>query len=1217
MTTQTELVLTLLGTPQVHRNDEPVTGFISDKARALLYYLAVNDRKEQRGELAALFWPGMSSDQALKNLRQVLHNLQKLLSPHLLVTRQTVAFDHSYPLTSDFANIRKLLATGTQTDLEAAVELANGELLAGFSIDDAPDFAAWLTEERAYLQQQLADALITLAHRALCAGSWAEAIPLLRQWLQWEPWHEMVGQWLMAAQARCGDYNGALRTFLALQQQLRQELDVEPDAATLALRERILKARIHQRTGQLGTTFAVGRETQLAQIRRHFANHLQPSPNSAVEMPHDNGGTPRETPRAAAHKPRGQLLTLTGLGGMGKTHLARAVADEHRHTFFDGIWWMALTPHTTLDGALTAIAQLLDIDLRAGTDLATQISHRFHAQEALLILDNGEHLPQEPLRAFVKTLLAAAPQLTLLLTSRLPLGLPQEVVLPLTGFTEQSASHQLFHQTAARVGTSATTAEDQQAIADICQLVDGMPLAIQLAATLTDLHSCAAIADQLRADLAALRTAQQDVPQRQRSIRTLLSTTWAERTPAERRALTKLTIFTGTFSRAAARHIAQIPMSEIDHLCDLALLQWDGNRLTIHELLRQHICTQQQELDTAAQTAVQNQFQHYFLTLVRDQLAVLQSAQAATAIGLIAEELGNVQQAWRLAANSGAISLLVAAWRPLTTFYRRRGPFVEGATLLQSAVTALQTVPISAALSSTTDGAQLGPLTTGLICSLQIAATQLQRLAGNFEEALALAKQSLVLAESGQCDWALVDARLQETHALRALGQLSAAQTAIEQAATLLADIENNPPAEARATTHGQDKDLHTQLVRTQQELQLDLALERGQLAIDQGNVVAAAAALEEALALAQQQQDERCECLAACELGYVYMALAKYTEAEDQLRRARHIARAWADTRQESQVLARQARLYRECGNIQQWHSSIETALELCLRIGDLVGEARTRNELGIYYRQQGEYSQALAAFLESLALLRQTNDRPFETLVLQNLGALELICGRYAAAEMHLEEACRLCDELAGIDMQCVLRVYLSWHAAEVGDGPRALAYANAALDLAKATARPAFLIFVEVAIGGAQLVAGDWEAAQEAFALAVEQRSAISTELHYAALSGQAYATWQLGDKTGALALVTPVIDAPWAAVAQQVDTPFYIYWRCYQILDAYADQRAPLLLTMIREQLTIQLARIQDPALRHAFATQVPAHRQLLAAIEQRDDLHNFDAFTVTA
>ncbi len=608
---------------------------------------------------------------------------------------------------------------------------------------------------------------------------------------------------------------------------------------------------------------------------------------------------------------------------------------------------------------------------------------------------------------------------------------------------------------------------------------------------------------------------------------------------------------------------------------------------------------------------------HYFLTFVAEQRAVLQTAEAATAIGLMAEELGNVQKAWQLAANANAIARLAMAWRPLTIFYHRRGPFVEGAVLLQTAAETLQTTLAPNHTGDTfSEPATPEPTTIALICCLQIAAAQLQRLAGNFEEAHQLARESLTWADRGRYHWALIDARLQESHALRALGQLEAAQSAMTQAAAALASMDAHPlddnPAANRPLANRKVGELRAQLLRTPKELQLDLALEQGQLAIDQGNVVASANALEEALRLAQEQHDERGECLAECELGYVYMSLARYTEAETHLRHAYHIARAWADTRQESQVLARQARLYRECRNIQQWHKSLESALTLCRHISDLVGEARALNELGIYYRQQGDLSQARRTFLETLRLLRQTHDRPFEALVLQNLGALELICGRYAEAEGHLQQACVLCDELAGIDMQCVLRVYLSWHAAEIGDGPRALAYAAAALELANATARPTFLVFVQVAMGGAYLVAEDWEAAQRAFALAIERQRAIIDAPHYAALSGLAFTAWRLGDKATALALVTIVIEAPWEMVAQQVDTPFYIYWRCYQILVAYADKRTNTLLSMLHRELTAQLTEIEDPALRHAFATHVPAHRQLLAAIAKADGVQNLTA-----
>ncbi|MCB0085896.1 MAG: hypothetical protein KDE47_33380, partial [Caldilineaceae bacterium] len=137
----------------------------------------------------------------------------------------------------------------------------------------------------------------------------------------------------------------------------------------------------------------------------------------------------------------------------------------------------------------------------------------------------------------------------------------------------------------------------------------------------------------------------------------------------------------------------------------------------------------------------------------------------------------------------------------------------------------------------------------------------------------------------------------------------------------------------------------------------------------------------------------------------------------------------------------------------------------------------------------------------------------------------------------------------------------------------------------------------------LGDAYLTLGDWAAAQHAFVQAQQHRSAISDEPHYAARAGQAYAAWQLGDCATALALAATVLDAPWTTVAQQTDTPFYIYWRCYQILAAYADERAPMVLHRIHKHFQDQLTRIEDPTLRRSFAEQVPAHRQLLAAIAQ--------------
>jgi len=1181
MTLNSQLTLTLLGTPRVHLKGEPVVGFISDKARALLYYLALAPGEQQRTTLACLFWPEMPTDQALKNLRQALHNLQKLLRPHLRVTRHHVAVDPHLPLTVDLLTLRRLLAKESPAAHQEAVALARGELLAGFSLTDAPAFAAWLTEERAYLQQQLVDTVTALSYHYLQIGQWQDAIATLRQWRQWAPWSEEAGAWLMIAHVRTGNYNGALRTFRDLQAQMQQELAAPLRAATSALRKEILRARELDRAvlPNLSATL-VGRAETVRTLRQLFAHHLFASMQAtcAESTQMDADGAPQRWPPEQASARRGQLITITGLGGMGKTHVARAIAHEHKETFFDGLRWIALAPHQTLASALLAIAHAYQIDLRANRDLTTQIPHLLQTLESLLILDNGEHLPQDELRHFVRRLLASAPRLTILLTSRLPLGLPEERLLPLGGLPDLAASEQLFRQSATRLAPLSGTASERDAIQQICRLVDGMPLALQLAATLTDRHSCAAIAAKLHDNLDLLRSMQQDIPERQRSLSALLAATWAARSAAEQRALTKLLIFAGSFSRDAAREIAQLATAEIEHLCDLALLQRDGDRFTIHDLLRQYI----QQVVPLANRPVSRQFQQYFLSLVADQAPILSSAKAATAIALLATDLENIQHAWRAATAAHATDLIAAAWQPLATFYRRRGPFAEGAQLLQQAADVFEeALPVEQASAS--------PMLISLIGQLQIAAAHLHLLAGNFAVALTLANNTITHAVAHQCSATLVDARIHQSHALRALGRLPEAQTAIAAATDTIATV----------ATDG----LH-QEGRTPADLLLAIALERGQLAIDCGNVTAAATALQEALHLARAQDNEMAECMAACELGYVTMALATYDEADAFLQRALAIAHKWADTRQECQVLARQARLYRESASPHQWLATIERTLALCRRIGDLVGEARALNELGIYYRQQGHFSRAQRCFLETLQLLKPTNDRPFETLVLQNLGALELSCGRYQLAESHLRQALLLCDELAGIDMQCVIRVYLSWHAGAVGHGRQALAYAEEALTLAKATARPAFPIFVYIALGSAYLALADWVAAQEAFRQAEEQHHAIGqTEPHYWALAGQAYTAWQLADRTTALALVTTVINAPWSAVVQQSGTPFDLYWYCYQILAAAGDDRASALLATVLQHFQAQLACIDDPLLRLSFAENVFAHRQFLAAAEE--------------
>lgn len=230
-------------------------------------------------------------------------------------------------------------------------------------------------------------------------------------------------------------------------------------------------------------------------------------------------------------RPDCRLITLIGPGGIGKTRLALEVARQAQG-FAHGVWFVPLAPVAEPELLVTAIARALDFTFDDQADATTQLINYLRKQRALLILDNMEHLLAGA--ALALSVLAAAPGVKLLVTSRERLNLIGEVLfevgglaLPDAGAFERSDAVQLYLQTALRVRSEcAPSAGDLAAIARICELVEGMPLAIELAAAWTHLLPPAELLRELQHSPGLLRTARRDLPDRHRSMDAVFERSW-------------------------------------------------------------------------------------------------------------------------------------------------------------------------------------------------------------------------------------------------------------------------------------------------------------------------------------------------------------------------------------------------------------------------------------------------------------------------------------------------------------------------------------------------------------------------------------------------------------------------------------------------------------------------------------------------------------------
>jgi DNA-binding SARP family transcriptional activator/predicted ATPase len=253
----THLSLSLLGPFQVTLDGEPVTGFESNKVRALLAYLAVEaSQPHPRTVLAGLLWPDRPDQAAFASLRNALSNLRNAIGdrarfgdrhatlPLLQITRETIQFDPASDHWLDVAAFQTLVET-TEADrpaherLEEAVALYRGDFLAGFSVRDSPEFENWALLMRERLQRQVLDALRRLVAHYESNSDVARGSEIAWRWAELAPWEEEAHQALMRLLARSGQRGAALARYEACRQILEQELGVEPGPETAALYERV------------------------------------------------------------------------------------------------------------------------------------------------------------------------------------------------------------------------------------------------------------------------------------------------------------------------------------------------------------------------------------------------------------------------------------------------------------------------------------------------------------------------------------------------------------------------------------------------------------------------------------------------------------------------------------------------------------------------------------------------------------------------------------------------------------------------------------------------------------------------------------------------------------------------------------------------------------------------------------------------------------------
>lgn len=701
------LDLSLLGPMWVTQHERAVAGFEYDKVRALLVYLALEaDRPHRREMLAGLLWPGQPEKTARDGLRNALATLRRAIGdadadpPYLFITREAVQFNADSDHTLDVVKVTRRLEQADRHRhrnpdtcrvcaawRREAADLYRGPLLTQFSLPDSPEFEYWLLNERERLHRAVMDAFQRLAGYYLLRGDNDAARFFAGRQLAYEPWHEGAHRQAMLALARKGDRSAALMQYQACVRALDEELGVKPEAETILLLERIRDGALSwERSANplaAPNTPLIGRERDLMLLGRQLAD------------------------------PDVRLITIVGLGGIGKTSLAREAGRQFGSDFADGAIFVSLVTAARPADVIPAIAVAVGLRLEPTSLPLKQLGDYLKSREILLVLDNFEHLTAGASQLL--DLMAAAPRLVLLVTSRERLNLSIEWLHELQGldFPAENSNDPLSEFTALQLfarrarqerGDFALVSAEAPAAADICRLVQGMPLAIELAAAAAGVRSTAEIARQLHAGLDALAVEWADLPPRHRSFQALIDWSYDLLSPVEQRLLRRLSVFAGGFTLETAEAICD-PEGEGNTLESLTQLMHKSlvvvdresegeTRYGLHEMIRQHGLAKL--VEKGAEERMRKRHGSFFCRLGEEAEPRLFGGKQMAWLDRLDAEYDNLRAAldWSLngPASDAELGLRLAA--ALTYYWEIRGLGLEGGRRLESALERIDDVAV-------------------------------------------------------------------------------------------------------------------------------------------------------------------------------------------------------------------------------------------------------------------------------------------------------------------------------------------------------------------------------------------------------------------------------------------------------------------------------------------------------------------------------------------
>ncbi len=1005
------LNIRLLGDFRLHYGGEEVTTINSGRLRSLLGNLILRRNTPQsRHRLAFLFWPDSTESQALTNLRNLIHRLRRSLPDadrFLLADGETIQWRPDAPFVLDVADFEDAITQSNRESqvgnliaarksLEEAVALYRGELLPG-CYDD------WIWTERERLRQKFADSLEQLMLILEGAGDYHIAVKYARLMIRHEPLREASYRHLMRLYALSGEKASALRTYQKCAKILQREMSLDPGPATQKLYRIILKSRTPEEIRAAARQVPV---THIFDSQRHNLP-FQPTPFVGRKKEKDEV-------LDRIRDPSCRILTLVGPGGIGKTRLAVQAAKEMLDVYSGGVFFVPLASVDSVEFIVPTIADAIGLGLYTYGDPKQQILNYLREKHLLLVLDSFEHLIKGA--GLLAEIIAAAPRVQLLITSRERLNLQGEWVYEVGGLDyplgekygqiQRYSAVQLFLQSARRLYPGFSLSETEKPfVARICQLVEGMPLGIEMASAWVPVLDCREIAREIEENLDFLEMPLQDVPERHRSMRAVFQHSWNLLTDEERLAFRRMSVFRGSFCRDAAGAVANASLPVLSSLVGKSLLyRTPSGRYEIHQLLRQ--CGEEKlEKDSREGDQTHERHSRYYAEFLQVRADQLKGAGQEEALEEIEEEIGNIRAAWEWAVEHKDLVKIGEMLESLWLFYEMKGRSAEGEETFGMAAAELR----SAERKTGSEGATLG----------QVLARQ-----GWFRFRLSLFSTARELLQESIAILRPLDLKKEMAFSLGALAVVAYVQGEYDEAEQL----------QRQSLNICRNIGDRFCIARALNSL--------GFVANAVGRYEEASNLLREAIDVFEKAGNRWGVAFCLNNLGNSLYYLGEYAQAKESFQRSLDIRETLNDRWGVPRSLDGLGRVACAMGDYTEARKFYLKSLEIFRDSGDRRSTAYALFHLGDLSFLTEDYAKAERLYRESLAIRREVGDRRGAVRSLIGLGEVARKLGRYQDAEDYFLAGLEKASEIEAPPLILEANLGIAEILADQGDAERSQA-------------------------------------------------------------------------------------------------------------------------------------------------------------------------------